>query len=59
MTLEVYTFSPYLQPIFGFLLGSLYILHVYWLILMMRIVYKSIGGKKLEDTVNRIKTRHE
>jgi len=59
MTLEVYTHSPYVQPIFGFLLVSLYILHIYWVILMLRIIYKSLIDKKLEDTINKHKVKHE
>ena len=35
--MEVYTVSPYVQPIFGFLLGCLLLLDVYWLFMFMRI----------------------
>ena len=36
--LEVYTISPYVQPIFGFLLTCLFCLHIYWFWLCIKIV---------------------
>jgi TLC domain len=59
MTLEVFLYSSCIQPIFGFLLGSLYVLHVYWLTLMLRITYKTAMGQDLDDSVSKIKTVKE
>ena len=51
VAIEVFTYSPYVIPILGFLLCSLYVLHVYWFILMLKIVYNSVFGGKYEDAV--------
>jgi len=37
--LEVYGKSPYMQPIFGMLLGSLFLLHIYWLYFLIKILF--------------------
>lgn len=55
MSIEVYAVSSWLQPTFGFLLISLYILHVYWITLMLKITFKAFFESKLEDTINNVK----
>ena len=52
--LEVYVISPYVQPIFGFLLSCLLILHIYWQILMLRILYFYLSRGQVEDLQNKI-----
>lgn len=54
--LEVYTHSPYIQPIFGGLLTCLFILHIYWFILMQNILLTYFRKGVAEDTVNKNKT---
>ncbi|CDW86361.1 longevity-assurance family protein [Stylonychia lemnae] len=51
--LEVYTISPYIQPIFGFLLTCLFVLHIYWFILCLRILLNFIDKGEAEDLQNR------
>jgi hypothetical protein len=53
--LEVYAVSPYVQPIFGFLLTCLLILHIYWQYLMLGILLTYAKKGVAEDTVNDIK----
>jgi acyl-CoA-dependent ceramide synthase len=52
---EVFMFSQYIQGTFVLLLSCLYILHVYWFLLMLRMTYRSLIGSQYEDTVNLIK----
>ena len=47
--LEVYAASAYVQPIFGFLLSCLFFLHIYWFILLLRILYYVIKKGERED----------
>ena len=47
--LEVYTVSPYVQPIFGFLLSCLFCLHIYWYILCLRILANFFTKGVAED----------
>lgn len=53
--INVYTLSPIIQPIFGFLLTSLLILHIYWQYLMIGILFNYAKKGVAEDTVNNIK----
>ncbi|TNV79334.1 hypothetical protein FGO68_gene9422 [Halteria grandinella] len=55
MQIEVYTLSPILQPIFGFLLSCLLVLHIYWQYLMIGILFNYANKGVAEDTVNNIK----
>ncbi len=57
VTFEVFMLNSYIQGTFGLLLCCLYLLHVYWFLLMLRITYRSLTGGQVEDTVNQIKTR--
>ncbi len=54
--LEVYGLSPYIQPIFGFLLSCLLMLHIYWQYLMIGIIFNYVEKGVAEDTVNNIKS---
>jgi hypothetical protein len=56
--LEVYAVSPYLQPIFGFLLSCLLMLHVYWQYLMLGILWTYAKKGVAEDTVNDLSKRN-
>jgi len=47
--LQVFAVSPYLKPIFGFLLFCLFILHVYWFVLCIKIMLAIILTGKTED----------
>lgn len=47
--LEVYAGSPYLKPIFSFLLCCLFILHIYWFILCCRILANYFIKNVTED----------
>lgn len=51
--LEVYVYSPYVQPIFGFLLTCLFCLHIYWFILCVRIVLNFFEKGEAEDLQNK------
>lgn len=51
--------SPYVQPIFGFLLSCLLILHVYWQYLMIGILLTYAKKGVAEDTVNDLKKKPE
>lgn len=53
MALEVYTYTAYIQPIFGFLLSCLFILHIYWFILMQGILVVYFKRGVAEDSVNK------
>lgn len=55
MKLEVYSASPYVQPIFGFLLSCLLMLHIYWQYLMIGIILNYANKGVAEDTVNDMK----
>lgn len=50
--LEIYLAVPVLIPLFGGLMTCLFLLHIYWFILMMRILATAFLKGKLEDTVN-------
>jgi very-long-chain ceramide synthase len=50
-SLEIYTKSPYMQPNFILLLCCLLMLHVYWSILFVKILYGAIFKNMREDTV--------
>lgn len=50
--LEVFASSPYVQPIFGFLLSCLFILHIYWFILCCRILLNYFDKGVAEDLQN-------
>jgi len=52
--ITVFAVSPYLQPIFGFLMICLFILHVYWFILCLKILANFITKGSTEDLQNRI-----
>lgn len=52
--LEVFTASPYVQPIFGILLSGLLLLHIYWLVLMLGILFTYFTKGVADDTVNNI-----
>jgi hypothetical protein len=53
--IPVFAVSPYLQPIFGFLMICLFILHIYWYILCLKILgnFFTKGGVT-EDLQNKI-----
>ena len=51
--LDVYTNSPYVQPIFGFLLTCLFFLHIYWFILCVRILLNFFTKGVAEDLANK------
>lgn len=51
--LEVYATSPYIQPIFGFLLTCLFGLHIYWFILCVRILLNYFVKGVSEDLAQR------
>ena len=53
MYLEVYTKSPWVHPIFGFLLSCLFFMHIYWFILMQKILFTFFTKGVAEDTVNK------
>ena len=53
--LEAYAANPYVQPIFGFLLACLLVLHVYWQVLMLGILAAYFKRGVAEDTVNDLK----
>jgi hypothetical protein len=53
--LEVYSASSYMQPIFGFLLTCLLVLHIYWQYLMIGILFNYVKKGVAEDTVNNVK----
>ena len=55
--LEVYALSPYVQPIFGFLLTCLLCLHIYWQYLMIGILLTYAKKGVAEDTVNDLKKK--
>jgi hypothetical protein len=52
IALEVYVASPYVQPIFGFLLTCLFCLHIYWFILCVRILLNYVDKGVAEDLQN-------
>jgi hypothetical protein len=47
--LHVYVSSPYVQPIFGFLLSCLFILHLYWFKLLIGIILNYAVKGEAED----------
>jgi hypothetical protein len=49
---HVYMVSEYLPPIFCFLLSCLLVLHVYWFVLCLGILYKGLFKGIGEDTIN-------
>lgn len=51
--LEIYAASPYIQPIFGFLLTCLFVLHIYWFLLCIRILFNFFFKGIAEDLQNR------
>jgi len=51
--LEIYTISPYIMPIFGFLLSCLFVLHIYWFGLMIRILISLVAKGETEDISQR------
>lgn len=53
--LEIYGVSPYLKPIFGYLLICLLILHIYWFFLCVKILLSFFHNGKAEDLANQIK----
>ena len=55
MKIEIYAKSIYMHNIYGFLLCCLYVLHVYWSVLLLKIVKDIAFKSKYEDTVNSIK----
>ena len=57
MRLEVYAISPYVQPIFGFLLACLLCLHIYWQYVMIGILLTYAKKGVAEDTVNDLKKK--
>jgi ceramide synthetase len=56
LSLEVYTYSPWIIAIFGGLLWCLYILHIYWFTLMQVILLNFFIKGVAEDTVNKNKS---
>lgn len=52
--LRVFTVSPYIQPIFGFLMSCLFMMHVYWYILCLKIMFNVIFKGKDDDLQNKI-----
>ena len=54
--LEINVVSPYIINIFGLLLWCLYALHIYWFILMMRILITFFKKGVAEDIVNKNKS---
>lgn len=59
--LQINGVSPYLKPIFSFLLQCLFILHIYWFFLCLKISFSFIKTGKNEDLANKIKSskKHE
>ena len=55
IALNAYAPSPYVQPIFGFLLSCLLMLHIYWQYLMIGIIMNYAKKGVAEDTVNDMK----
>lgn len=55
IALEAYSKSPYVQPIFGFLLTCLLFLHIYWQYLMIGILLNYAQKGVAEDSVNDLK----
>jgi hypothetical protein len=51
----VFGVSPYLKPIFSFLLSCLFILHVYWFFLCCRILLSFFYTGQAEDLANKTK----
>ena len=51
--MEVYTVSPYVQPIFGFLLSCLLLLDIYWLFVFMKIAKFFLTCGLCEDLQNK------
>ena len=45
LSIDFYVQSPIMQPIFGFLLSCLYVLHVYWFSLFMKMIAGAIFKK--------------
>jgi TLC domain len=51
--------SPYVQPIYGLLLGCLAVMHVYWFILMQGIMFTFLFKGVADDTVNNNKVKEQ
>ena len=48
-SIEIYTKSPFMKPNFIFLLCCLYMLHLYWSYMFLKIIYTIISKNKVED----------
>ena len=59
MYLDVNFVSPYIQPVYGLLLGSLAVMHIYWFILMQGILLTYFFKGVAEDTVNNMASKKE
>lgn len=57
--LEVYACSPYVQPIFGFLLTCLFCLHIYWFVLCINILISFAESGETEDLQNKTGKRKQ
>jgi hypothetical protein len=51
--IPVYAVSPYMQPIFGFLMTCLFILHCYWFVLFLKIISNYCKTGHTEDLANK------
>ena len=49
INLEIYVKSPLMQPTFAFLLFCLFVLHVYWFGLFLKMIANALTKKNLED----------
>jgi hypothetical protein len=57
----MYTTSPYFQTVFGFLQSCLFLLHVYWSVLLLKILFAFLLKGESEDIVdkNRLSSEEE
>ena len=52
--IEIYAKSPYMHSTYGFLLCCLYVLHIYWSVLLLKIVFDILFKSNYEDKVSPI-----
>jgi len=57
--LQVFGVSPYLKPIFCFLLTCLLVLHIYWFFLCIRILASFFVTGQAEDLANKVKNKRK
>ena len=59
LSIDFYVQSPIMQPIFGFLLSCLYVLHVYWFSLFMKMIAVALFKNKYEDQVSPVQKKQQ